>query len=278
MKFSLCNEVVRELDFAAQCDLAAALGYDALEIAPFTLCDDPRDLSAGQVRQIRRDAQAAGVVVSGLHWLLITPEGLSITAADEAVRARTLAVMRRCIELCAELGGEYLVHGSQDQRRLPDDSKEAVEAAKRGADAWAAIADEAEAAGVVYCIEALSPTIADFINTVEEAAAIIDAVDSPGLRTMIDCCAATNGDRPPAELIDLWLPTGRIAHIQANDTNLKAPGQGDLDFEPILAALLRHNYPGWLAVEPFVYEPDGPLCAEAAITYLKVLLDGFGQP
>ena len=37
MRISLCNEVVRDLDFAAQCALAAGLGYDGLEVAPFTL-------------------------------------------------------------------------------------------------------------------------------------------------------------------------------------------------------------------------------------------------
>ena len=37
MRISLCNEVIGELPFARQCELAAALGYDGLEIAPITL-------------------------------------------------------------------------------------------------------------------------------------------------------------------------------------------------------------------------------------------------
>ena len=40
MKLSLCNEVIRELPFERQCALAAALGYEGLEVAPFTLGDD----------------------------------------------------------------------------------------------------------------------------------------------------------------------------------------------------------------------------------------------
>ncbi len=35
MRISLCNEVIAELPFAQQCELAAALGYDGLEPAPF---------------------------------------------------------------------------------------------------------------------------------------------------------------------------------------------------------------------------------------------------
>ena len=42
MKISLCNEVIAGLDFAHQCALAAALGYDGLELAPYTLSDQPQ--------------------------------------------------------------------------------------------------------------------------------------------------------------------------------------------------------------------------------------------
>jgi D-psicose/D-tagatose/L-ribulose 3-epimerase len=46
MKIALCNEVLRDLAFPDQCDLAASLGYDAMEIAPFTLSEAPHELSA----------------------------------------------------------------------------------------------------------------------------------------------------------------------------------------------------------------------------------------
>ena len=46
MKIALCNEVLRDMEFAAQCDYAAALGYDGLEVAPFTLSDEPHLLGA----------------------------------------------------------------------------------------------------------------------------------------------------------------------------------------------------------------------------------------
>ena len=39
MRLSLCNEVIRDMEFAAQCAFAAAVGYEALEVAPFTLSE-----------------------------------------------------------------------------------------------------------------------------------------------------------------------------------------------------------------------------------------------
>ena len=54
-------------------------------------------------------------MVSGLHWLLVAPEGLSITSNDGAVRDRTRDVMRGLVDLCAGLGGPVLIHGSPAQ-------------------------------------------------------------------------------------------------------------------------------------------------------------------
>ena len=273
MIVSLCNEVVRELDFPAQCALAKGLGYDGLEIAPFTLSDAPDRLPAARRAELRRIAQDHGVAITGLHYLLLAPAGLSITSADEAVRARTIEVMRALIELCAELGGKVLVHGSPKQRLVgPGQSRD--EALARAKECFAAIAGDAEEAGVTYCIEPLAPPEAELINTVEEAAAIVEEIGRPAVRTMIDTCAAGRSERAPIpELIERWLPTGHVAHVHLNDPNRRAPGQGELRFGPILAALQAQGYAGICSVEPFIYEPDGATCAARAIGYVRGLLE-----
>jgi D-psicose/D-tagatose/L-ribulose 3-epimerase len=273
MILSLCNEVLRELDFAGQCALAKALGYDGLEIAPFTLSEEPHRLSASRRAELRRIAQDHGLAITGLHYLLLAPPGLSITSPDAQVRRRTVDVMRALIGLCADLGGRTLVHGSPAQRRLAEGQTPADALANAEA-CFAAIAGDAAAAGVAYCIEALAPPEAELINTVTEAAAIVDRIGSPAVRTMIDTCAAARNERAPIpDLIDHWLPTGKVAHVHLNDPNRRGPGQGDLRFGPILAALRRHAYAGVCSVEPFEYEPDGPTCAARAIGYLQGLLE-----
>jgi len=60
MRISLCNEVLAPLDFWRQCELAATLGYDGLEIAPVTLSDDPTRLSAARRAELRRAAPTPG--------------------------------------------------------------------------------------------------------------------------------------------------------------------------------------------------------------------------
>jgi D-psicose/D-tagatose/L-ribulose 3-epimerase len=273
VRISLCNEVIRELDFAAQCALAKGLGYDGLEIAPFTLSDQPDRLAAARRAELRRIAEDHDLAITGLHYLLLAPEGLSITSPDAAVRVRTSDFMRALIALCAELGGQLLVHGSPRQRPIAQGQSKADALAHAKA-CFAAIAKDAEQAGVAYCIEALAPPEAALINTVAEAAAIVDEIGSEAVRTMIDTCAAGRSERSPIpELIARWLPTGKIAHVHLNDPNRRGPGQGDLRFGPILTALRRRDYPGICSIEPFVYEPDGPTCAARAIGYVQGLLE-----
>ena len=41
--------------------------------------------------ELRRIAADHGIEITGLHWLLVTPKGLSITSPDDAVRARSMS-------------------------------------------------------------------------------------------------------------------------------------------------------------------------------------------
>ena len=80
---------------------------------------------------------------------------------------------------------------------------------------------------------------------------------------------------PLAALVDRWLPNGMIAHVQVNDRNRRGPGQGELRFAPLFAALKRHGYAGDIAVEPFDYVPDGPGAAARAIGYVRGILEAL---
>jgi sugar phosphate isomerase/epimerase len=272
MRISLCNEVVRELPFERQCEFARKVGYDGLEIAPFTLGDAPHQLSRAQRAHTRRAAAEAGIAITGLHYLMLAPKGLSITSSDAAQRARTIDVMRALCELAADLGASVLVHGSPAQRAL--ESGREAEGRKWGAECFAAVAEAAGKAGVVYCIEPLAAPDNQFVHTVEEAAAIVRAVAHPALRTMVDCSAAGRAEAQAIpELLQHWLPTGLVAHVHLNDPNRRGPGEGALAFAPILRALAAGGYAGGAAVEPFVYEPDGPSCAARAIGYVRGLME-----
>jgi D-psicose/D-tagatose/L-ribulose 3-epimerase len=275
MKISLCNEVIAELPFEKQCDVMAKLGYDGVEIAPVTLSDEPHLLPAARRKEIVRIANDAGVPVTGLHYLMVAPQGLSITTKDSAVRAKTFEVMRGLVQLCADLGGALMIHGSPVQRQLePGDEADSY---KRGIEYFAAAGEAARAAGVTYLLEPLAKDHTAFVNSVAEAVKIVREIGNPGLQTMIDCSAAGRSEAQSVpELIHQWMPTGAIRHIHLNDANRRGPGEGEMKFAPIVAALKAANYAGIAAIEPFIYEPDGPTCAARAIGYMRGTIEAVG--
>jgi D-psicose/D-tagatose/L-ribulose 3-epimerase len=277
MRIALCNEVIAPMPFPAQCEYAAKLGYDGLEIAPYTLSEEPHRMGTARIAAARAAAEDAGIAVTGLHWLLVKPAGLSISTKDEAVRKKTIDVMLALIDTCAELGGKYLVHGSPQQRRVEAGETRAA-AMQRAQASFAAVAERAQKAGVVYCIEALAAESTPLINTLEEAAQMVGQINSAGVRTMLDCSAAGRMEKEPlGALIERWLPRGVIAHVQVNDRNRRGPGQGEQKFAPLFAALKRNKYAGDIAVEPFDYVPDGPSAAARAIGYLRGVLEALEE-
>jgi len=275
MKLALCNEVLAPLPFAEQCRIAAALGYMGLEVAPYTVCDDPAAMTDAEARALAGIAADHGLAITGLHWLLVKPAGLSITTSDTAFHGQTTAFMRRLCELCAAMGGRYLVHGSPKQR-LISDGQSKTDALARASAAFAAAGDAARATGVTYCIEPLSADQTPLINTVAEAAEIVHAVNNPHLRTMIDTSSAGLAESESvADLIRRWMPTGLVSHVQVNDPNRRGPGQGGMKFAPILRALQDTGYSGVVAAEPFDYVPDGIGSAAQAAGFLRGLLENM---
>lgn len=273
MRISLCNEVLREFSLPEQCRIAASLGYDGLEIAPFTLADDPTRMSDAQIARARRIVEDHGLTVTGLHWLLVAPEGLSLTDPTPTVRTRTRDALAALVDLCSGLGGRVMVHGSPAQRRAGDDRARARALA---VEHLRAAAERAAAAEVTYCLEPISADECDFVTNVSEAVEILSEVSHPALRTMIDTGHALRGEEESLpQLTTRWLPTGTIAHFQLNDRNRLAPGQGNDVFAPLLRVLRDANWPHPLAVEPMRYVPDGTGCAARAIGYLRGVMEGL---
>ncbi len=269
MKLALCNEVLRDRPFAEQCRLAAAIGCTGLELAPFTLAEDPSTLSEADGEQLRRFTADHGLAIASLHWLLVAPAGLSLATPDAALHTRTVTFLGHLVRFARACGAQVLVHGSP-QQRSPAPGQNVADALARCEDGWAQLAHVAQDAGVVYCIEPLSRAETPVLNTVAEAAAVVDRIGSPALRTMFDLSAASQSEtQDPAQVLARFLASGHIAHVQLNDRNRRGPGQGDTPVAPVLRVLQAQGYRGWVALEPFVYEPEPLACAAASAAHVR---------
>jgi sugar phosphate isomerase/epimerase len=155
-KFSICNETFQGWEWEPTCQKVAELGYDGIEMAPFTLAEDARTLTAADRSKIRTTAERAGLEIVGLHWLLVSPKGLSLTGRDEAVRAETGRYLASLVDFCADLGGKIMVLGSPAQRRIPEgDTTE--QAAYRFLTTLSPAIARCEQHGITLCLEPLPP-------------------------------------------------------------------------------------------------------------------------
>src|SRR4029077_16104052 len=100
------------------CRVVSELGYDGLELAPFTLAPSIRDGGTGRRREVRSMVEDAGPETIGLHWLLAKTEGLYLTSPDPGVRRATGDYLVELAEATHDLGGTLMVLGSPKQRSL----------------------------------------------------------------------------------------------------------------------------------------------------------------
>ena len=65
---------------------------------------------------------------------------------------------------------------------------------------------------------------------------------------------------------------GYLRHFHANDPCQRGPGWGDVDFRPILKALLDIGYEGYMSVEVFDFSLDPIEHAGRSLKYLRETL------
>ena len=266
MKFAICNEIFKDWKLDDVFVYAARLGYDGVEIAPFTLANAVTEISAGERKRIREAAAKSRVVIAGIHWVLVKPEGLYMNHPDQAVRERTAAYFCELVDFCADVGGSRMVVGSPKQRNLmPGVSRE--QAKEWTLETFRGAVARAEERQVTICLEPLAPTETNFINTAAEAIEFVHRLPSTRFKIILDVKAMSSESKPIPQVISESWP--HFAHFHANDPNLKGPGFGKVDFKPIAAALKETGYDGFVSVEVFNFEEGAETIASRSLEYLR---------
>jgi sugar phosphate isomerase/epimerase len=276
MKISICNELFQEWSIEKVFEYAAQLGYDGVEIAPFTLADSVTEISQKRRNAIRRAAEESGIEIVGLHWLLVKPEGLYINHPDEIIRIRTQEYMEALIHFCADIGGNVLLHGSPHQRTVKEgwDLKQAWEYSR---ETFKVCLETARKRNVFYCIEPLTRASTNFINTVEEALRMVKEIRHPNFKMMFDCRSASAQEESVPEALFRALKSGHLRHVHVNDANGRGPGFGETKFTPILKTLVKNDYKGYISVEVFQFDADPRTIASRSIGYLKGILESLDE-
>lgn len=277
MRFAICNEMFEAwnteqgFDFPRVFEYVKSIGYEGIEIAPFTIEKDVFHIPAVRRVEIRRLAEKTGLEITGLHWLLAKTEGYYLTSPDPVMRQKTADYFLELIRLCADLGGHFMVLGSPLQRNiLPVVTYE--QAFGYAAEVLQKAVPMLEKCGVQIALEPLSPKETNFLTTAAETVRLIEKIGAPRqIALHLDCKAMCSEEISIPELIGA--NRQHMIYFHLNDPNLQGPGFGELDLVPVMKALLKVNYKGWASVEPFDYSPGIEVLAEKSLANTKRSLE-----
>jgi len=109
------------------------------------------------------------------------------------------------------------------------------------------LAERIDGLPLTIALESLNPAETHFLTDPARAALVCDAVGSPRIAPMVDTYHChRNGQDTPAQISELG---DRLSLVHLSDSDRRLPGEGSIDFGPLLAALLRQSYSGWLGFE-----------------------------
>ena len=271
-KYAFCNEILEGYSWPEQCEIIGSAGYEAVEIAPFTLVKEGvQEITPDKRRQMVQDMKNAGIVCAGLHWLFVAPpHGLHFTTPDNELRKRSVDYLVKLIDFCGDLDGEIMVFGSPNQRGTSQ-GLSIQEATNYFIDGLAQVADHAKDRNVKILIEPLPTNSTDVVNTFAEAMTMVHKIDHPAIATMFDFHNTLDETEPLPQLIRKYYPYIHHVHVQNMDGTLITSDAIPQDFIPVFEVLKELNYNKWVSLEVFDFSPGGKFIAEESMrTFLEI--------
>jgi sugar phosphate isomerase/epimerase len=269
LKIGICNELFKGWTLKDVFKYVSELGYEGVEIAPFTISDDVSKIMYKERKEINELASSYELEVIGTHWLLMTPKGLHLTHPDENIRHLTKQYLCEIVKFTTDIGGKYLVLGSPQQRNVLEgvSFQQAWNYAKQILLECSRFAKEY---GAVIALEPLKKEFTNFINTADEALKLIREVSHPNLKLHLDVFSMSDEQKPIPELIRK--SKKYLAHFHANDDNGLGPGFGTVDYVPIIETLEEIKYDGFLSVEVFDFSLGPKRIANNSLENIRRLL------
>lgn len=258
-------------DISKSIDRVARFGYDAIE-----LVGEPAELDGDRIKKLADDA---GIAVSSISSVYTAERDLA--HPDQEVREKAVQYVRDLSDLAAASGAKTIIIAptavmkTQPLAPREDERRWAIEGMREGGEYAASV-------GVDLTLECWNRYETYWLNRLEQAVELWNETGLSNGGVMGDTFHM-NIEEP--SIPDVFRQTGSLLnHVHLADTNRAAPGQGHMDYAPILQALADIDYQGYLSFEllPASADPFGVMRAggagdffdkytEQAIKHLKQL-------
>lgn len=214
----------------------ARYGYDGVEFI-----GEPQNFD---VPKIQAALQQHGVQASSIVSIY-TPER-DVVSSDPHIREAAAAYIRGNIDFAHAIGAELVTFTPTACMKISPEVDLETEWGWAVATARAS-AQYAAQFGIRMAVEPWNRYETYLINTAEQANRFVDEVAEPNIGVMVDTFHMSIEEANIAQAIESIGP--RLAHVHLADSNRAAPGQGHLDFDPIMKAIVDTGYQGWISYE-----------------------------
>jgi sugar phosphate isomerase/epimerase len=144
------------------------------------------------------------------------------------------------------VGAKIIVFGSSGSRTMPD-GFDRTKAKEQFISLCRLLAPIASRHNITLAVEQLNHEETNFINTMHEAAEIVEAIHHPNLKMICDIYHALKENDPASEILRYQ---EYLVHCHiAEKKDRTPPGVNGEDFTPYLSALKKINYKGRVSLE-----------------------------
>ena len=244
---------------------ASECGYDGVELA----LKDASEIDEGRLKQW---LELYGMEVSCISTgQVFADRGMYFTHQDPVIHRETVGVFAGLIKLASVFGGK--VNIGRARGFIPEGSSRQM-TEKRFIETMREICDIAGQYNVEMILEPVNRYEINFINSVDERAAILEQVGRTNCGLQPDVFHMNIEDDDIGK--SLMRNKKWIRYVHLADSNRYAPGMGHIDFQGVFDALRMADYDGWVSVEILPGE-DPDKMAKTSIQYLKPLIQQYNK-
>jgi len=235
------------------------LGYEGVDLFSHKLSESELD----RIVALMGEFQLQTTMFLAM-WLAEAGSFLSDPDADR--RAAAVERYKSQILVAARLGAKMPIGYSRGRRQDNEDGEAYQD---RLADSLRQITVVGDSSGVKLLLEPLNRYEANSFHRVDEALEFLEKyrLDSMGL--LLDLFHMNIED--PSLEDAIRLAGARIGQVHVSDSNRQAPGQGHLDFAPVIDSLAAVGFDGFLVIEAFPV-PSPLQAAQSGFAFLRSML------
>lgn len=192
--------------------------------------------------------------------------GLTYTDPRAEVRKEAIERTKEIIDFASFLGANVNIGRIRGGYR-EELSKEETEAL--AIEAFREVSDYALSKNVNIALESVTIMQTNFINTLAQAADMVDRVNRPNFKLMMDIFHLNLEEKDVVEAIKKY--SSYNIHVHLADNNRRYPGHCGLDFEKIIRTFKECGYKGNFCTE--IYQiPNQVEAAKGAMAHLKPII------